>query len=63
VDDGRQGMIFGHTDVSGEAPLNKELSERRAKAVYALLTHDADAWEELFMGGGDRARSCMISVG
>ena len=53
VDDGRKGMIFGHTDLSGEAPLNKELSERRAKAVYALLTHDADAWEALFSGTAD----------
>ena len=52
-DDGRQGMIFGHTDLAGSEALNKELSERRAKAVHALFTHDADAWEELFSGTAD----------
>jgi outer membrane protein OmpA-like peptidoglycan-associated protein len=48
-----RGMIFGHTDLSGPEALNKELSERRAKAIHALLTHDADAWEELFSGTAD----------
>jgi outer membrane protein OmpA-like peptidoglycan-associated protein len=52
-EDGRKGMIFGHTDLSGPEALNKELSERRAKALHALLTHDADAWEELFSGTAD----------
>lgn len=46
----RKAMVFGHTDRAGGELLNKELSERRAKAVVALLTHDADAWEELFTG-------------
>ncbi|MFO0761949.1 MAG: hypothetical protein U0359_36250 [Byssovorax sp.] len=44
----RKAMIFTHTDRSGPEALNKELSERRAKAIYALFTHDADAWEDLF---------------
>ncbi len=44
----RKAMIFAHTDRSGSEALNKELSERRARAVYALFTHDDDAWEELF---------------
>ena len=48
-----QSMIFGHTDLSGSEALNKELSERRAKAVHALLTHDSDAWEQLFSGTAD----------
>jgi hypothetical protein len=39
--------------LSGSEALNKELSERRAKALYALFTHDADAWEELFSGTAD----------
>ena len=52
-DDDRKGMIFGHTDLSGSEALNKELSERRGKAVYALLTHDSDAWEQLFSGTAD----------
>jgi len=52
-DDDRKGMIWGHTDLSGPEALNKELSARRAKALYALLTQDADAWEELFSGTAD----------
>lgn len=55
ADDGRKGMVFGHTDLAGSAALNKELSERRAKAVFALFTHDADAWEELYSGSADGA--------
>ncbi len=53
ADDGRKGMVFGHTDLAGPDALNKELSERRAKAVFALFTHDADAWEELYSGTAD----------
>jgi len=52
-DDDRKGMIWGHTDLSGPEALNKELSERRAKALHALLTQDADAWEELYSGSAD----------
>ena len=44
----RKALVFGHTDRSGSEELNKELSERRAKAIYALFTHDDAAWEELF---------------
>ena len=50
-----QAMIFGHTDLSGSEALNKELSERRAKAVHALLTHDSNGWEQLFSGTADGA--------
>lgn len=50
-----QAMIFGHTDLSGSEALNKELSERRAHAVHALLTHDSVAWEKLFSGTADGA--------
>ncbi len=52
-DDERKGMIFGHTDLSGPEALNKELSERRAKALHALLTQDAGEWAELFSGSAD----------
>ncbi|HET9956618.1 MAG TPA: OmpA family protein [Polyangiaceae bacterium] len=52
-DENLRALICGHTDISGSDALNKELSERRAKAVHALLTHDADAWEELFSGTAD----------
>ena len=44
----RRAMIFGHSDKTGPEALNKELSERRARAVFALLTHDTAAWEELW---------------
>jgi len=49
----RKAMVFGHTDRSGSEQLNKELSERRAKTIHALLTHDCDAWEALWTGSGD----------
>lgn len=45
----RKGMIFAHTDKVGPEALNKELSERRAKALFALFTQDHGAWEDLFM--------------
>lgn len=54
-DDGQKAMIFGHTDEAGPSQLNKELSERRAKAVFALLTHDVPRWEELWVGADDAA--------
>jgi len=47
-DDSQQAMIFGHTDTSGTELLNKRLSERRGKVVFALLTHDFDAWQEMW---------------
>lgn len=53
ADNGRKGMIFGHTDLSGPEALNKELSERRAKAVFALFTQDTKAWDELWNGTAD----------
>jgi outer membrane protein OmpA-like peptidoglycan-associated protein len=46
----RKALVFGHTDLSGSDELNKELSERRAKAIYALFTHDDKKWEELYSG-------------
>jgi len=55
-DDNRRAMIFGHTDTAGDEALHKELSERRAKALFAILTHDPDAWEELWTGSADGPR-------
>ena len=49
----RKAMIFGHTDKSGSEQLNKELSERRAKAIHSLLTHNSQQWEELWTGSKD----------
>ncbi|MBL4658852.1 MAG: OmpA family protein [Alcanivoracaceae bacterium] len=31
--------LVGHTDITGEAPYNKDLSQRRAQAVKAYLAH------------------------
>lgn len=40
--------IFGHADPVGEDEFNKQLSGRRAKVIYALLTRRTDLWEELY---------------
>jgi outer membrane protein OmpA-like peptidoglycan-associated protein len=49
-DDGQLAWIFGHTDASGGELLNKRLSERRAKAIFALFTHDFAKWDEMWRG-------------
>jgi len=48
----RRAMIFGHTDRSGPDSLNKELSERRARVIHTLLTHDTEAWRQMWHGLG-----------
>ena len=46
--------IFGHADPAGPADpaasdaLNKTLSDRRAIAIYALLTRQPSMWEDLY---------------
>lgn len=47
--------VFGHTDPTGDSNYNKVLSGRRARAVYAVLTRNADIWMELHDNphGGD----------
>lgn len=40
--------IFGHADPVGKDLYNKFLSERRARAVFAVLTRQEDIWEALF---------------
>jgi len=49
-DDGQVAWIFGHTDIAGGDLLNKRLSERRAKAIFAVLTHDFAKWDEMWRG-------------
>ena len=49
-DDQQLAWVFGHTDLSGPEKLNKRLSERRARAIFALFTHDFDAWNEMWLG-------------
>ncbi len=48
--DGQLGWIFGHTDTAGPELVNKRLSERRAKAVFAVFTHDFAKWDEMWRG-------------
>jgi len=47
--------IFGHADPVGKEDYNKQLSGRRAKAIYGLMTHNADIWLSLLHApyGGD----------
>jgi hypothetical protein len=40
--------IFGHADPVGNDDYNKQLSGRRALAVYGMLVRDVDLWDELF---------------
>jgi hypothetical protein len=48
--------IFGHADPVGSDEYNKQLSGRRARAIYGLLVRDAAIWEDLFAHplGNDR---------
>src|SRR5262245_45997098 len=49
--EGRPGhplSVFGHADPTGDDEYNKQLSGRRATAIYALLTRDTNLWEKLF---------------
>jgi hypothetical protein len=60
--------VFGHADPVGNDDYNKQLSGRRAQAVYALLTRRPDLWEHLFsepFGGdkwGDGAIGMMLAT-
>ena len=40
--------VFGHTDALGDEPYNKNLSEKRAKAIHALLTREPKTWLSLY---------------
>ena len=55
--------IFGHADPVGDDEFNKQLSGRRARAVYGLLTHDVGVWEQLYDSplGGDNWTAKKIS--
>jgi Cellulase (glycosyl hydrolase family 5) len=49
VPDGKSFMlIVGHTDLVGQAGPNEALSLRRSKAVLAVFTQDANAWEKIY---------------
>lgn len=47
--------IFGHADPVGNDDYNKQLSGRRATAIYAMLIRNVQMWEDLYKApiGGD----------
>jgi hypothetical protein len=45
---GCPAALFGHCDPAGADDLNKTLGDRRAIAIYALLTRQPDLWEYLY---------------
>lgn len=53
----RPASVFGHADPVGDDDYNKQLSGRRAEAMYALLTRKTALWEKLYStqlaGGSD----------
>ncbi len=59
--------LFGHCDPAGSDDLNKTLGDRRAIAIYALLTRQPALWEYLYSHTqvGDtwdtRMVQCMLS--
>ena len=44
--------VFGHADPTGDDTFNKRLSDHRAEAIYAILTHEAARWERLYNAHG-----------
>jgi hypothetical protein len=45
---GCPAAIFAHADPAGSDDVNKTISDRRAIAVYALLTRQPPLWEDLY---------------
>ena len=60
--------VFGHADPVGNDDFNKQLSGRRATAIYAMLVRDVDLWEQLFSNPfgddnwGTRSVQTMLST-
>ncbi len=60
--------IFGHADPVGNDDYNKNLSGRRALAIYGLLVHDTQIWEDLYSNPlghdvwGDRAIQIILTA-
>jgi hypothetical protein len=55
--------VFGHADPVGDDERNKQLSGRRARAIYAMLTRRTDLWEELYQAEwGDRGVQIMLDA-
>jgi hypothetical protein len=57
--------VFGHADPTGNDDYNKQLSGRRATAIYALLVRDTNRWEKLFstpLGRDDWHKSAVATM-
>jgi hypothetical protein len=57
--------VFGHADPSGDDDYNKQLSGRRAMAIYGVLTRDMKLWDFLFdnpHGGDDWKSKNVVST-
>lgn len=56
--------VFGHADPVGDDAFNKELSGRRALAIYGILTRDVARWEKLYASplGADSWKDSEIDV-
>jgi hypothetical protein len=48
ANDGCPAALFGHCDPAGSDALNKTLGDRRAIAIYAVLTRQPALWEDLY---------------
>lgn len=60
----RPASVFGHADPTGNDDYNKQLSGRRAQAMYGLLTRKTNLWEDLFKHpqGGDNWGTKSIQI-
>src|SRR6185437_10212870 len=56
--------VFGHADPTGSDEYNKQLSGRRAIAVYGLITHNTSLWQKLYdqPRGGDDWKTKSVSA-
>ena len=61
---GAPGTIFAHADPVGNDGYNKQLSGRRALALFGLLTRRTDLWERLFTNpfGGDNWQTTAPAI-
>jgi outer membrane protein OmpA-like peptidoglycan-associated protein len=49
-------LVVGHTDATGSAPTNQNLSERRARAVASILAEQGIAAERMYFQGAGASR-------
>jgi hypothetical protein len=57
--------IFGHADPVGNDDYNKQLSGRRATAIYGLLTRKTNLWEGLYsspFGGDNWGNNALVTM-